>query len=58
MEGVHDFLVLNNNRLSYNMRHLSGHINTTIHKINYFNQTSKMVVDLGSNIGVSNYEYY
>ena len=37
MEGVHDFLVLNNNRLSYNMRHLSGHINTTIHKINYFN---------------------
>ena len=56
MAGVIAFFILIGKELSPHMKQLSENINSTKHKIHYFDQTSKMIVDLGDKKGVSNYE--
>ena len=55
MAGVIALLILIGKTLSSHMKQLSENINTTKYRIQYFDQTSKMIVHLGDKKGVSNY---
>ena len=48
MSGVIDFYFLNGRILSSDMKQLSQHINYNNHNIHYFDQTSKVIVDLNN----------
>ena len=56
MAGVIDFYIIIGKTLSSHMKQLSENINSEKHRIYYFDQTSKMIVNLGDKKGVSNYE--
>ena len=55
MAGVIALLIFIGKTLSSHMKQLSENINTTKYRIQYFDQTSKMIVHLGEKKGVSNY---
>ena len=56
MSGVIVFFVLKNGIFSSHMKQVSQKINYTNHNIHQFYQISKIVIDLGNNTGVGNYD--
>ena len=49
MSGIIVFLVLNDNKLSSRMDHISEHINSLSHKIHFYEKMSKIIVNLNNN---------
>ena len=57
MAGVIYFFVLNDKIFSSHMKQITKKTNLKNHKINNFDNTSRMIFDLGSNKGVINDDY-
>ena len=57
MAGIIVVFVLNYKTLSSRMAHISEHINSSNHKINYYDKMRKMIFNLVSKKGKNNDNY-